>query len=90
MSRTLVVTALRTERLALLGNVAGAAVARTGMGPDRAARWAARTCRSVHGEARHSGPHVGLRELISGAGDTVAAGPVSSRLVPSGIWVSSG
>lgn len=33
------VTALRTERAALRGHVAGAMLARTGMGPDRAARW---------------------------------------------------
>lgn len=39
MSRTLVVTALRTERAALHHHVAGAALARTGMGPDRAGRW---------------------------------------------------
>ena len=39
VSRILVVTALRTERAALRGHVAGAMLARTGMGPDRAARW---------------------------------------------------
>jgi len=39
VSRTLVVTALRTERAALHRHVAGAALARTGMGPDRAGRW---------------------------------------------------
>lgn len=39
MSRTLVVTALRTERAALSGHVAGATLARTGMGPDRARGW---------------------------------------------------
>jgi|SRR5450755_3127570 hypothetical protein len=39
-----------------------------------AARWAARTCRSVHGDDRHCGPQVGLREVISGAGDPVGAG----------------
>ena len=39
MSRTLVVTALRTERAALHRHVAGATLARTGMGPDRAGRW---------------------------------------------------
>ncbi len=39
MSRTLVVTALRVERAALHRHVAGAALARTGMGPDRAGRW---------------------------------------------------
>src|SRR5271169_6017671 len=43
VSRTLVVTALRTERAALHRHVAGAALARTGMGPDRARRWRAGT-----------------------------------------------
>jgi hypothetical protein len=59
-------------------------------GSPIAARWAARTCRSVHGDDRQSGPQVGLREVISGAGDAVGAGPVISRLVPSGVRVSSG
>jgi len=40
VSRILVVTALRTERAALHRHVAGAALVRTGMGPDNAARWA--------------------------------------------------
>jgi 4-hydroxy-3-methylbut-2-enyl diphosphate reductase len=39
MRRTLVVTALRTERAALTRHVAGAELARTGMGPDKARRW---------------------------------------------------
>src|ERR1700684_1345300 len=50
-----------------------------------AARWAARTCRSVHGAARQSGPQVGLREVISAPGEQARAGLVISRLVPSGI-----
>ena len=55
-----------------------------------AARWAARTCRSVHGDGLQSGPQVGLREVISGPGEAAGAGPAVSRLVPSGIRVSSG
>src|ERR1700684_501932 len=55
-----------------------------------AARWAARTCRSVHGADRQSGPHVRLREVISAPGEQARAGVVISRLVPSGIWVRIG
>jgi 4-hydroxy-3-methylbut-2-enyl diphosphate reductase len=39
MSRTLVVTALRTERAALYRHVAGAVLECSGMGADRARRW---------------------------------------------------
>src|SRR5580692_5220024 len=55
-----------------------------------AARWAARTCRSVHGAARQSGPQVGLREVISAPGEQGGAGLVVSRVVPSGIWARIG
>ena len=43
-----------------------------------AARWAARTCLSVHGDLRHSGLQVRLRDAISGSGDTTAAGVLVS------------
>jgi len=60
-------------------------------GSPIAARWAARTCRSVHGDGLQSGPQVGLREVISAPGEAAAgAGPAVSRPVPSGIRVSSG
>ena len=59
-------------------------------GSRSAARWAARTCRSVHGDARQSSPQVGLRGVISVVGDAAGAGWLISRLVPSGIRVSSG
>jgi len=72
MSRTLVVTALRTERLALLGNVAGAVVARTGMGPDRAARWAARTSLAGPGGVVIAGVGGGLVTDVR-TGDVVVA-----------------
>jgi hypothetical protein len=60
------------------------------LGSSMAARWAARTCRNMHGTCRQSGPQVGLRGVISAAGDAVRAGLLISRLVPSGIRVSSG
>ena len=59
-------------------------------GSPLAARWAARTCRSVHGAARHCGPQVRLRGVIREEGEAAGAGAATSRVVPSGIWVSSG
>src|ERR1700689_584418 len=42
-----------------------------------AARWAALTCRRVQGAARQSGPQVGLRGVISAAGEQARAALVT-------------
>ena len=59
-------------------------------GSVMAVRCAARTCPRVHGWVAQSGPQVRLRRVMTGSGDAGRAPGVASRLVPSGIWASSG